>query len=179
MYPALVFASIATIGSTFNLTKISVQTHHSTAPKSLSERATLEEILLLRFRKTLLICSTLFALAIYGFIAPAVVNGWWVAAAWTLTYLGIIAAAILPARDKTFYVHFWAAQGMGLGMILLATAFWKSYSGAGSAIELTISLTMVVLAALTYADKQRFIFYELGFLYLNHISIVVAAILLG
>jgi hypothetical protein len=178
MYPALLLASVATIGSVFNLTKISVRTHHSTAPKSLSERATLEEILLLRFRKTLFICSTLFALAIYGFIAPSVTNGWWVAGAWTITYLGIIAAAILPARDKTFYAHFWFAQGMGLGMLLLAVAFWKSYSGVGSALELAISLIMAVLAMLTYADKRRFIFYELGFLYLNHISIVVAASLL-
>lgn len=176
MQLAVLFALLATLGSVFNLTKISVKTHATDAPKSLSERATLAEDLLLRFRKTLFIYTTLFAIAIYCFVAPGNKNTWWIVAAWTVTYSSIIAVAILPASGKTFRPHLWAAQVMGIGMLWLAYTFWKSYSGVGSTVELVLAIAMTVLAVLTYADSRRYIFHELGFIYLNHLTILVAAL---
>ncbi|MGB4758956.1 MAG: hypothetical protein WBP26_02775 [Candidatus Saccharimonadales bacterium] len=63
-------------------------------------------------------------------------------------------------------------------MLLLAFAFWKSTTGIGSAIELTLALIMTVFALLTYVDKRRFIFHEMIFIYLSHFTIVFAALLI-
>ncbi|HKU18126.1 MAG TPA: hypothetical protein VJP80_02525 [Candidatus Saccharimonadales bacterium] len=175
---ALLLSAAATLGSVVNLTKIATTTHSPLAPKSLSERATLGVLLLTHFRTTLLVCSSLFAASIYFFIAPSASLQWWIIGAWTLEYVGVIIAAMLPAKGKTFHLHLAGAQAMGSGMLLLAFAFWKNYTGAGSAVELVIGITMLILAFGTYLDKRRFIFHELGFIYLSHISIVVAALLL-
>jgi hypothetical protein len=178
MNPALLLSVAATLGSVVSLTKIAVSTHASTAPKSLSERAALEEALLIRFRKTLLICSSLFAVAVYVFIAPAAEHTWWIVGAWTLEYAGVVVAALLPARGKTLYLHVVAAQCMGVGMLLLAFVFWKNATGIGSAVALALALSMALFAALTYVDKRRFIFHELVFIYLSHFTIVLAALLI-
>ena len=176
MIPALLFASAATIGSSVNLTRISVSTHTPTAPRSLSERAVLEGLLLQRFRNTLLICSTFFAISIYVFIAPHTRHGWFIASSWTIAYLGVIFAALLPAHGKTFRAHTVAAQGMGVGMLLLAYVYSQSFTGLSGGVELAFSILMTIFALLTYLDKSRYIFHELGFLYLNHLTIVVAAL---
>ncbi len=178
MVPALVLSLAATAGSILFLTKIAVATHSPTAPKSLSERAVLEELLLVRFRKTLLICSSLFALAIYFFIAPAAEHPWLIAGAWTLEYIGVLIAALLPAHGKTFYPHVAAAQCMGVGMLLLAFAFWANTTGIGAFIEMAFGLMMVLFALLTYFDTRRYIFHELTFIYLSHLTIVLAALLI-
>lgn len=178
MIPALLLSLTATLGSMTVLTKIAASTRSRTAPKSLSERAALEDILLVRFRKTLLVCSTLFALSIYFFIAPAAEHPWWIAAAWTLEYAGVIIAALLPAKGKTFYPHVAAAQCMGAGMLLLAFAFWQNTTGIGSVLQLSLALAMTVFAILIYTDKRRYIFHELAFIYLSHFTIVLAALLI-
>jgi len=170
MIPALLLSVAATLGSMVSLTKIAATTHSPLAPKSLSERATLEVLLLTRFRNTLLICSSLFAVSIYFFIAPSASLQWWIIGVWTLEYSGVIVAAILPAKGKAFYLHLMGAQAMGVGMLLLAFVFWKNYTGAGLVVELVIAIAMLTLALGTYLDKKRYIFYELGFIYLNHIS---------
>lgn len=178
MIPAFILSLIATLGSVVFLTKIAASTHTPAAPKSLSERATLETALLVRFRKTLLVCSTLFAIAIYFFIAPAAEHSWWIIVAWTMEYIGVIIAAILPAKGKTFHAHVAVAQCMGIGMLLLAFAFWKNTTGVGSTIELVLALIMTAFALLTYLDKRRYIFHELIFIYLSHFTIVLAALLI-
>lgn len=178
MIPALLLSLTATLGSTVFLTKIAASTHTATAPKSLSERAVLDEALLLRFRKTLLICSSIFAVAVYFFIVPAAEYPWLIFGAWTLEYVGVIVAAIVPARGKSFYPHIIAAQCMGAGMLLLAFAFWENTSNIGSATVLAITALMILFAALSYIDKRRYIFHELGFIYLSHFTIVLAALLI-
>ncbi|TAH33475.1 hypothetical protein EYC59_05080 [Candidatus Saccharibacteria bacterium] len=179
MIPAVILSVSATLGSIIILTRIAVSTHSRTAPKSLSERAALEQTLLLRFRNTLLLCSTLFAVAVYFFIAPAAPYPWFIVGAWTLEYVGVIIAAILPAKGKTFYPHVAAAQSMGAGMLLLAFAFWKNTTGVGSALELGLALAMTIFAVLIYTDKCRYIFHELAFIYLSHFTIVLAALLIA
>ncbi len=177
MIPATLLSLLATLGSMLSLTGLSVITHSLTAPKSLSERVAQEDKLLARFRNTLLLCSAPFAVAIYFFIAPSARLGWWIAGAWTLEHFGVILAAVLPARGKTFYPHLVAAQSMALGMLLLAFAFWRNYSGVGASIELALFVVMATLAVLSFVDTRRYIYHELSFIYLSHVSIVVAALL--
>lgn len=178
MIPALFPALTATLLSMIILTRIAVTTHTFAAPKSLSERAALEDALLVRFRKTLLVCSTLFAVTVYFFIAPALKHPWLIVGAWTLEYVGVIIAALLPARGRTYYLHVAAAQCMAGGMLLLAFAFWMSTIGVGSTIELAIAVVMVLFALLSYINKRHYIFHELSFIYLSHFTIVLATFLI-
>ena len=171
-------AFLATLGSIIWLTKIAVQSRHSIELKSLSERAATTDQLLTTFRIVLVTCSTLFSVSIYLFIAPRLHNGIPAVIAWTCTYIGILLAAALPARDKTLRSHIFAAQCMGAGMLVLAYIFWKSLSGSYASIELAIAICMSLLAVLTYIDMKRYIIHELAFIYLNHVTIVVAAIAL-
>jgi hypothetical protein len=178
MLIAFILSVLSTVLSVVNLSRISIRHHTPTDPKSVSERATLTKSDLILFRRTLLLTSTLFAVVVYGFIAPGAMHGLAIAAAWTLTYLGIVVAALLPARGKTIKLHLVAAQAMGLGMLLLVYFFWRSYSGLGSTLELVSGICMVVLAIGTYVDKKRYILHELGFIYLHNLTIVIAAIFL-
>jgi len=63
-------------------------------------------------------------------------------------------------------------------MLVLAFIFWRSLQGTSALLELAIVLAMLFAAFLTLVDKKRFIIYELTFIYLNHLSIIVAALAL-
>src|SRR5665213_382509 len=175
---AFITAFLATLVSTVWLTAIAVKSKQTVELKSLSERAATEDRLLATFRVVLVTCSTLFTVSIYWFIAPRLYNGIPVTIVWTWTYVNILLAATLPARDKTLHPHILTAQCMGAGMLALAYVFWKSLSGNYASIELAIALSMSILAVLTYVDMKHYIIHELAFIYLNHASIVVAALAL-
>ncbi len=171
-------AFLATAGSMFWLTRIAISQHADRELKSLSERAAAETRLLRYFKGTLFTCATLFTVSIYGFIGPRLHDGRAVVVAWTVVYISILLTALLPARGKTFWPHVIAAHTMGVGMLVLAFAFWRSLGGAYATTELLLSVLMTLLALLTFADKKRYIYHELGFIYLNHITIVTAAVAL-
>jgi hypothetical protein len=61
-------------------------------------------------------------------------------------------------------------------MMATAVLFVLNFHGVTSAIELGIASIMAMLGILTFVDRKRFIFYELPFIYLSHISILVAAL---
>jgi len=67
---------------------------------------------------------------------------------------------------------------MALGFILMAVIFIFSFSGGYRLLELGITASMLILAALAQLDRKRFIFYELPFIYLSHFSVLVAAVAL-
>lgn len=177
MFDVLFLAAwLATIGSMVKLTTIAVRYHDRQHPKSLSELALAEDRALLLFRKVLFICASLFSVTIYGFIGPRLDNPLPSVVAWTVVYIGIMCVAVLPARGGTFMPHVAAAQTMGAGMLALALCFWLTVGGGFGRVELLLAFCMAILGLLTYIDRRRFIFYELAFIYLNHITIVVAAL---
>ena len=67
---------------------------------------------------------------------------------------------------------------MGAGMLVLVYIFWRSLNGEYAVAELVAALTMSTLAILTYADTKHYIIHELAFIYLNHVTIVIAALAL-
>lgn len=174
--PFFLAAFLATTGSVIWLTNIAVRHHTWAEPKTLSELAVVEDRVLAVFRKTLFVCASLFAISIYGFIGPRLENGISVVATWTWIYINILLTATLPMRGKTFWPHVITAQFMGVGMLVLAYLFWKSLEGGYATAELIAAIIMTVLALLTYADKRRFIVYELAFIYMNNVTIVIAAV---
>jgi hypothetical protein len=173
---ALVSSILATVLSVVSLTRIAIQNHDASKPRTLSELAASEEQLLVRFRKILVVCGSLFAITIYGYLVGEVEHLALLASAWSLTYLGELALAALPAKGKTLKLHTLCAQAMAFGMFLMACAFWLDLDGSIHAIEGLFALAMAGCAALTILDKRRFIFYELPFLFLSHTSIVLAVI---
>ncbi len=174
-YPAF----IATLVSVVGLGRLAWREHDKQQPHNLSELAATQERLLLHFRNILWLCGTLFAITVYGFIVPRIGHPVLVAIAWSITYFGDVSLAIIPARDKTIALHNVLAQSMGVGMVAMAYLYWLNLRGSYAAIELCVSLLMTLLGIMAFADKRRFIFYELPFLYLSHISIVVAALALA
>ncbi len=171
-------AIVATLISMVRLTQIAHKHHNRLQPRTLSELAAAQDRLLGYFRTTLIICGTLFA-AVYGFVAPHL--GYWLAltVAWATVIVGNMLAAFIPARDSTRRLHETCAQLMAAGMIALSYVFWLSLPAPYAHIELCIAIVASVLAVGTILDRPRFIWYELPFIYLSHISIVIAAIEVG
>jgi len=175
---ALCTAVLATAISMVFLTHIAVRWHDKHAPRTLSEVAADQEQLLWHFRKVLWLCGSLFAVAVYGFLVPRVGHGWLLFGAWTVTYLGNLLLAVVPARGKTFWAHHILAQSMATGMLAMAFLFWVNLHGWYVAVEGCVAVVMSLMAALTFLDKARYIIYELAFLYLSHFSIVIAVLAL-
>jgi len=169
-YPAL----MATLLSVIGLSRIAFKYHDKQQPRTLSELAAAQEPLLNRFRTILWICGTLFALTVYGYICPRIDHAALLITAWTLTYVGNLLAAVIPARDKKLKLHNICAQAMGIGMVVMTYWFWLNLHSVYAGIEAGISLAMTLLVVLTFADRSRYIFYELSFIFLSHASILVA-----
>jgi len=171
-------AFLATLLSVTCLSRLAWQTHNKLQPRTLSELAATELSLLKYFRIVLWLCGTLFAITIYWLVVPRTTHPVLVAAAWSLEYIGNLALAVIPARGKTLGWHTVFAQVMAAGMLSLAYLFWINLPGAYSVLELVLSLAMTILVVLMVADRRRFIFYELPFIFLSHGSILVAVLAL-
>lgn len=171
-------AFLATALSVVSLSWIAVKEYSRHQPRTLSELVAAQEHLLRRFRLTLVVCGTLFAVTVYGYLVPRINDSVLLLATWTLTYLGNLLAAALPARARTAKHHYFSAQAMAVGMLLTAFVFTSNLSGVYSEIELYISVAMSLLGIMTFVDKSRFIIYELLFIFLSHVSILVAALAL-
>ncbi len=171
-YPCL----LATLLSVVLLTRIAYIHHDKTQPRNLSELAAKEDQLLIYFRNVLWTCGTLFAITVYGLLVPRTVLAIPLCIAWTITYLGNLLLAIVPARNHTVRLHNFFAQTMGAGMLGMACIFWLSFTGIYATFEIALAILMTILGAMAFIDKKRFIVYELSFLFASHITIVVAAI---
>lgn len=175
----LAASALATVTSIASLSRLAYIWHDAAAPKSLSELAAVQDRLLNHFQKVLWTCGTLFAVAVYGAIAPNFIHGVWLSIAWTVTYLGDVLLAAVPMRGKTVLLHTLYAQAMALGMWGMAWVFFWGFTGWFKVVALGIVIAMMLLALLTFADKRRYIFYELAFLYLSHVSIILGAVFIA
>ena len=173
---ALFAAFAGTLISILSLSRIAYAWHDKSQPRTLSELAAEQDTVLLRFRNTLWLCGTLFAVTVYGLLIWKLSVGIWLFVAWTVTYVGNILLAVFPARDKTVRLHLLYAQAMAAGMLAMAYLFWVSMQHGFEIAGMVIALSMTTLALLTVFDKVRYIFYELSFLYLSHASIALAAV---
>ena len=92
---------------------------------------------------------------------------------------GELLASLIPGRKKTNFIHTAMAQIMALGMLGLAFLFWFSTEGVYHWIEMALVVLMCSLGMLTWLDKKNFIFYELGFIFCSHFTILVDVIALS
>ncbi len=173
---SLYISVFATFVSITSLTGVALSEHDKNQPRTLSELAAAQDHLLRRFRNILWLCGTLFSVAMYCFIIPKSSYSLWLFVAWTAVYAGNLLAGTLPAKGTTRRKHELSAKLMALGMLATAFIFWLDSS---SSIQLAITIAMACLGSATLFDTKRFIFYELPFLYLSHVSIIIAVITLS
>lgn len=89
---------------------------------------------------------------------------------------GELLAALLPAHNKTNKAHLVMAEIMSIGMLGLCVLFILGVGGFYRGLELAFLIVMIASASLTLIDKRRYIAYELGFIYISHISILIATL---
>lgn len=172
-------AFLATLSAITILTYIAWKEHHPDLPRSLSTLVAQRRQLVNWFRLVTAVVSTLFAVTVYFFIVPKIQYGAALFVVWTIGWFSDLLLALIPERGTIEkQLHSFFAYTMALVMIAMAGIFIVSFSGGFRILEIGILVGMLVLAALAQLDRKRFIFYELPFIYLSHISILVAAIAL-
>lgn len=175
-YPA--FAG--TIISTVSLTRFAINLRHKLDGRTISEVATLEQKSLNRFRFILLLCGSLFAISLFGFIIPKAPNKLLTFAVSLAIIGGELLAGLIPAHKNTVKVHEVLAGIMGIGMLMFPCLFWIAFTGIFKNIEGLLAVAMIIAAILMFTDKTKksFATYELLFIFASHLSIVIVALAL-
>ena len=170
LYPAM----IATIISMVGLSYFAYRRHNSAQPRTLSQLATTSAGSLWQFRLILWVCSVLFGITLLFSIAPVARLGGLIAIAGLTMCLSEIILAIIPAKNHwPNLFHNLFGYLMGVAMFALVVLFWASLGGIARLIEGTLGGLMVAAFGAMLADRPRFIRYELAYIYLSHVSIVV------
>jgi hypothetical protein len=170
---------IATALSVAGLTYLAIKEHQPENPRTLSVIATSSKSTLRYFQIVLWLCGTLFAISMYFYVIPRARLPLWQTIAWTATYTSEMLLAFLHAANETEKVHNLLSFIMGAGMLSSAYIFTAAFQNMTQHVELAIAVTMTLLGGLTFLDNKRYIFYELPFIFLAHISILVASISLA
>jgi hypothetical protein len=165
-----------TIISICSLSYLAWKEHVVENPRTLSQLAADKHHILRYFRLTLLTCGPLFAVTTYGFILPVFKYRLALVVTSALMFVPELLVAIFPARGKTKTLHDSLGTIMGFGMFSLAITFAAGLRSGYRYIEIVLICLMAAVAIGTLIDKKRYLLYELPFIYLSHISIVIAAL---
>ena len=173
-------AFLGTFLSITFLTYITWKEHHPDLPRSFSQLVAQNRRLVNWFRGASAVCPTLFSVTVYFLIMPNVRYAVALFVVWSTAYASELLLALFPERGTIEkQLHSFFAYNMGLAMIVTAFILFLSLSGGYRVLELGITIGMVTLGLLfTQLDRERFIFYELAFIYSSHASILVAAVAL-
>ena len=177
--PVLTFyaAFLGTFLAITILTYIAWKEHHPDQPRSLSALVAQRKQLVNWFRVVTTVVSTLFAVTIYFFITPKVQYGAVLFVVWTISWFSDLLLALFPQRGTIErQLHSFFAYTMASGFVVMAVIFIICFSGGYRVLEVGITVSMLIFAALAQLDRKRFIFYELPFIYLSHFSILIAAL---
>jgi hypothetical protein len=172
--PAFLATAISIVGWTY----MAVKEHNNVSPQALSELGAARSETLAYFRCILWICGVLFGITMYFFVIPRIDLWLLHTLAWSMTLFGEVLLGVYPAIGKTKRLHDMLAMIMGVGMLAMSYLFWWSFGGIFMYVEMGIALAMTLLAILTIIRFRIFIVYELLFIFLSHISILVAVIAL-
>jgi hypothetical protein len=169
-------ALTATIISVANLSYLAWKTHNRATPRTLSELAVTSSEALSYFRWVLAICGSLFGISILASLSefrhPILVACAAIAMVSCNMFL-----AIFPARGKReLFLHNLFAVLMALGMILLAYLFIFEVQGIQRSIAIAIAVAMSASGTLANLNRSKYIYFELPYLFLSHISILVVLV---
>lgn len=173
-YPLFLGATVSIIA----LSRFAITQRANLKTRTLSELATTEEKLLVRFRNILLFCGPLFAITMFGFIVPRAPHPLPVFVLSLGIIIGEILAGAIPAHKGTRKIHESLAGLMGVSMLILPYVFWFSFEVGYRVGEAGLAIFMTILAVLLMSDTYRknFVVNELLFIFASHISIVLAAL---
>lgn len=167
---------IGTILSIVSLSYLAIKEYKSGESRTLSELGGLHDQALQQFRAILWICGTLFTITMLFFIAPRLQSPF-MYVIWLATYACEVLLGIFPAhKGIKGKLHNIFAFTMAAGFLITSIYFTLRLDGIYQTIMWVILVIFTILALLALADKKRFLFYELAFIYLSHISICVAAL---
>jgi hypothetical protein len=175
-YPVFLGTAISIISlSRFALTQ---RVHLRT--RTLSELATIEQQLLVRFRNILVFCGILFAITMFGFITPRTSHQLLTFIGCLAVVAGVILSGLVPAHKNTIKIHEALAGMMAIGMLSLPYLFALSFGGGYARVELVFGVGMTLLALLMGIDRNKkyFVAFELLFIFSSHLSIAIGALAL-
>lgn len=167
---------IGIILSSVGITVLAKREYHIEKKPTLSELAARDGKTLRKFRIILWICVPLISIMMYSLVIPGLSNGLWLFLFYTLIASCEVFLALLPASGRTRWKHDVFAWGMALGMIVITPAFALMLTGVCALLESLIFGAMIMLSFLGIKYYERFIFFQLPYIFLSHMSILVAAI---
>lgn len=162
--------------STLGITTFTVREHRVEKRRTLSELAARDKKTLKEFRIILWTCGTLISVMMYLLVIPNISSGLWFAVTYTVIIGAELSLAVIPARGDKLKVHEYIAYSMGTGMLILALSFGASLTGTYALLEYAIFGLMTLLCIFTIRYWERFIYFELPFIFLSHMSILIAAV---
>lgn len=172
-------AYIATGLSIFGITPIMIAGLKKSVGPSLCEMAAKVNPSLWYFRAVVWTCGVLFAITMYALVVPGSSLPIIVGIFWTAELIGNMMIAAIPARPATMKLHLVFAQTLGYSMLALAYTFASTLSGWTGHACWAIAIVMTVIGAMTYIDRTRYSFYQAPFIYLSHVTILLAAVSLS
>ena len=175
---AFVCGLLGIVISTVSVAIFASREHRLEKRHTLSELAAKNAGTLREFRIILWTCGTLISIMMYFLVLPNLSTGPWLIIFYTIIIFCELTLAVVPAYTSTRSgkIHNYLAYGMGTGMLALAMSFAVILKGAYSLIEYAIFGVMFFLCILTIRYWDRFIYFQLPFIFLSHMSILIAAV---
>jgi hypothetical protein len=171
-YPAFLGTVISIVGWTY----LGWRKHDASMPRNLSQIGAEHSRTLLYYRTVLWVCGPMFAITVYLIILPRIDAKLLLALCFSGVVIPEMLVGVFPARGRSLNVHNTFAILMGLCMGLLTLLFSYALDGVYHHILSAIVAIMFAIAAMILFDPRRHLYYELLYLFLSHISILVAAI---
>jgi len=177
MYPGLYISLLATTISIIGLTSIAYRAHKQAPGKTLSVFAASSKKTTVEFGAILVVCGLLFLAAMNLYILPDLGANSLLWIVWLIVIASELVTAFLPANNgRSLRAHNVISRVMAAGMLVLAILMMFYVSGPSLVFATLIALSMFILVLFGIFNKQKFLYYELPFIFLSHLSVVNAAL---
>lgn len=162
--------------STLGILGFAIREHKMEKRRTLSELAARDHKTLKEFRIILWTCGSLISVMMYLLVLPNITAGPWLYIFYTLVIICELSLAIISARGgRLGRLHDSLAYSMAFGMLALALSFGLLLSGAIAALEYTLFSFMTLLTVFALIYSEHFLYFELPFIFLSHLTLVLAA----
>ncbi len=174
---AFICGLLGIILSSVSVTVFAVREHRLEKRRTLSELAAKDSKTLREFRIILWTCGSLISVMMYFLVIPRLGTGPLLIMFYTVVIGCELLLAMIPARKgRLGKVHDYLAYGMGMGMLALAFVFATTLTGTYALLEWFIFGLMSILCLFAAKYWDHFLYFELPFIFLSHVSILLAAI---
>ncbi len=137
------------------------------------------EVIIKRFKRILVVCGGLITFGVLFGIVPYTSERLGVSVLWMLVYGCELGVAYRPLRPGTQSLsHQIFGRLMAAGFLATAVIFVRILPLQAAWAEYYLCLVMGGFAILGTAHPRRFIFYEVPFIFLSHVTIAIALLAL-